>query len=112
MRKIILLFAVLTVALCGGCSKDMLDAEGSNSGHSGQEAQMTIEFYMPAEFSTQTKALTTTQETDINEILIFAFKGGSLSYVRPAHRSTTPQVAKKALTQHSESAKTHRIHTN
>lgn len=97
MRKIILLFAVLTVALCGGCSKDMLDAEGSNSGHSGQEAQMTIEFYMPAEFSTQTKALTTTQETDINEILIFAFKGGSLSYVRPATSIDNTAGSKKSF---------------
>lgn len=97
MRKIIVLFGALMVALCGGCSKDLLDDEGSNSGHSGQEAEMTIEFYMPAEFSTQTKALTTDQETDIKEILIFAFKGGGLSYVRPATSIDNTAGSKKSF---------------
>lgn len=74
-----LILALASLFLWSSCTKEPLDAQAPGQ-YDGQGVDMTLHFTVPGDFAPSTR-LTNAQETDIKDLLLFAFKGGVLSYV-------------------------------
>lgn len=77
------ILALASLLLCGSCTREPLDSQAPVvSGGDGLD--ITVHFTVPGTFQPDTRAFTEAQESDVNDLLLFAFKGGVLSYVRSA----------------------------
>lgn len=74
-----LILALASLLLWSSCTKEPLDSQAPGQ-YDGQGVDMTLYLTVSGNFAPNTR-LTDTEETDIKDLLLFAFKGGVLSYV-------------------------------
>lgn len=77
------ILALASLLLYSSCTKEPLDPQAPVVSE-GDGLDMTVHFTVPGTFQPDTRAFTEAQESDVNDLLLFAFKGGVLSYVRSA----------------------------
>lgn len=77
------ILALASLLLCGSCTREPLDSQ-TPVVSGGDGLDITVHFTVPGTFQPDTRAFTEAQESDVNDLMLFAFKGGVLSYVRSA----------------------------